>query len=40
MADQQPQPVAGGSGLNQNLNQNQNVVINPAAQGAAAQLAQ
>ncbi len=37
MADA-PQPVAGGSGVNQN--QNQNVVINPAAQGAAAQLAQ
>ena len=41
MADQ-PQPVAGGSGLNQPQNQiqqNQNVVIDPAAQGAAAQLA-
>jgi hypothetical protein len=37
MAD--PQPVAGGSGNNA-LNQNQNVIIYLAAQGAAAQLAQ
>jgi hypothetical protein len=33
------QPVAGGSGAN-NVTQNQNVIINPAAQNAAAQLAQ
>ena len=37
-----PNPVAGGSSLNQPQNQvqqNQNIVIDPAAQGAAAQLA-
>jgi hypothetical protein len=44
MADA-PQPVAGGSGNNANVAQNnapfqQNVVVNPAAQQAAAQLAQ
>jgi hypothetical protein len=33
------QPVAGGSGAN-NVAQNQNVMVNPAAQNAAAQLAQ
>jgi hypothetical protein len=33
------QPIAGGSGAN-NVAQNQNVIINPAAQNAAAQLAQ
>ncbi len=33
------QPVAGGSGAN-NVAQNQNVIVNPAAQNAAAQLAQ
>jgi len=33
------QPVAGGSGTN-NVAQNQNVIVNPAAQNAAAQLAQ
>jgi hypothetical protein len=39
--DNQPQPVAGGSGAGHNAQiQNQNIVINPAAQGAAAQLAQ
>jgi hypothetical protein len=38
MADQQ-QPVAGGSGAN-NVAQNQNVIVNLAAQNAAAQLAQ
>jgi len=33
------QPVAGGSGAN-NVAQNQNIIVNPAAQNAAAQLAQ
>ncbi len=33
------QPVAGGSGAN-NVAQNQNVIVNPAVQNAAAQLAQ
>jgi hypothetical protein len=37
MAD--TQPVAGGSGAN-NVAQKQNVIVNPAAQNAAAQLAQ
>jgi hypothetical protein len=40
MAENQPnQPVAGGSGAGR-MAQNQNVVINPAAQNAAAQLAE
>jgi hypothetical protein len=42
MADVNNQPVAGGSGANANNTNNvaQNVVVNPAAQNAAAQLAQ
>jgi hypothetical protein len=39
MADANNQPVAGGSGANAN-NAAQNVIVNPAAQNAAAQLAQ
>jgi hypothetical protein len=39
MAYQQNNPVAGGSGAG-HVVQNQNVIIDPAAQNAAAQLAQ